>query len=75
MAESISIDEAEIYWQAITIIEAQDKLSRLTDSDWPRMKTGAREKLHKRLYRQAYPSIFRETQQVSNEDLARILKG
>lgn len=73
--EELDVESFQKYWDAITIIEAQEMLNQITVADWPHMKKGSREKLHKGLYRKAYPSIFREQKQVSMDDLARILKG
>jgi hypothetical protein len=50
-------------------------LTRMSIADWPNMKKASREKLHKKLYKQAYPSTFKEKKQVSLEELATILKG
>lgn len=72
---SLSIDELNNYWQAITSIEAQELLKKLTVVDWPNMKKSQREKLHRQLYGDAYPATFKETRKVSNLDLARVLGG
>lgn len=72
---SLDVDSFEIYWQAITTIEAQEMLKTFTCFDWPNIKKGSREKLHRQLYRQAYPASFKEAKQVSNSELAKLLGG
>jgi hypothetical protein len=50
-------------------------LNNLTISDWPNMQKTNRQKLHKNLYRQAYPSIFRNNKELTVESLAKIIGG
>ena len=62
-----------MYWQAITLIEAQETLKSLIISDWPNLKNTEREKRHRQLHMDAYPDSFNETKQVGVNELARIL--
>lgn len=71
----LSIDLFDEYWQAITVIEAQEQLKLLSAQDWTKLKQGTREKQHKQLHRDAYPASFNETKQITNGDLAKILSG
>lgn len=48
----------EEYWQAITIIEARSSLVALTESDYPNLKQGNRDKIHRELYKKAYPAYL-----------------
>lgn len=60
----------------ITVIEAQEMLKQLTVQDWPNQKPRSRERLHKQLYKKAYPDIFNEGKRVSVDSLARaLMKG
>lgn len=63
----------DVMWECITIIEAQDQLKMFNALDWPNMKKGQRQKLHKELYRQAYPSQLRAKNYISVQDLQRIV--
>lgn len=71
----MSIDDIDIYWQCITVVEAQEILLNLRQLDWPNMNKNQREKFHKQLYKMAYPASFKEAKQVSNDHLAKILSG
>lgn len=60
----------------ITVIEAQEMLKQLTVQDWPNQKPKGRERLHKQLYKKAYPDTFKEGRKVSAETLANaLMKG
>lgn len=73
--KGLDIDTFEDYWLAITCIEAQEMLKAFDVSAWPTMKKSQREKLHKALFKKAYPASFKRAKQVSNDDLAKILSG
>ena len=60
-------------WDCITVIEAQNQLTLLTALDFPNMKKTQRQKLHKEVYKLAYPSEIRAKNYVSIEDLQRIV--
>jgi hypothetical protein len=60
-------------WQAITVFEAQEQLRTLTCLDWPNMKKNQRQKLHKELYKLAYPAEIRNKNYISVQDLQRIV--
>lgn len=68
-------EEFATYWDIISIIEAQETLRQLVPATFSGLKKSDREKTHKNLYRQAYPSIFRDTRELKPEDLASILRG
>ncbi len=63
----------ESLWQSMTIIEAQEQLKQLTVADWPNMKKGARDKMHRDLFSKAYPSELKKKNYVSLEDLGKVL--
>lgn len=46
---------AEDYWQAVTILQAQEALIQMKIADYPNMKKADRQKLHKELHKKAYP--------------------
>lgn len=65
----------DIMWECITVIEAQDQLKSFNISDWPNMKKAQRQKLHKELYRQAYPASLRKKNKITADDFAKMLGG
>ena len=64
----------ETLWLAITQIEAQEILSKLSVADWPNMKKEARAKRHRDLFKMAYPEK-NSKKAITPNDLARILGG
>lgn len=72
---SLDVETEYILWESITIIEAQNMLHKITLADFPNMKDGDRNKIHKKLYRQGYPATFRESVELTPEALARALGG
>jgi len=48
-------------WEAITQIEAEQVLIQLQVESWPHMKQSSRDKWHRQLSKQAYPSQFDKT--------------
>lgn len=56
---------------AMETLEAHERLVALSTQDWPNMKKGQREKLHKQLHRAAYPKVHKDP--VSPAELAKIL--
>jgi len=71
----MGIDTFYDYLECLPILESQEMLNNLTISDWPNLKKEARQKLHKSVYKSAYPSIFRSEKRATLEDVARILSG
>lgn len=55
------------------MIEAQEQLKDFTAKDWPNMKKGQREKLHKDLYSKAYPKEMRTKKYITPADLQKVL--
>jgi hypothetical protein len=72
---SLSIDDADRFWDCISIIEAQEHLARLSVMDWPHLKNTEREKQHRSLHLKAFPDSFNGARQVSHGDLAAFLSG
>lgn len=60
-------------WECITMIEAQEQLKAFTVQDWSHMKKAQRTKLHKDLFKQAYPSEIRKKNYISPEELLKVL--
>jgi hypothetical protein len=58
-------------WLAITQIEAQEILGKLTIADWPNMKQEKRSEKHAELKKLAYPVSNKKP--ITVKDLARIL--
>lgn len=59
------------YFDAIRVIDAQERLVEFSTQDRPNMKKSQREKLHKQLHRAAYPATH--SKPVSPQELAKIL--
>lgn len=62
------------YWQCIDALEAQEMMLLLKVQDWPNMKPQERSKLYKNLERAANPVRKSASKQLSNKELADILK-
>jgi len=60
-------------WECVTILEAQDQLKQMALMDWPHMKKAERTKLHKDLFKKAYPSEIRKKNYISADELAKVL--
>ena len=48
------------YYEAITIIEAQDSLIEMNIIDYPRMTKEDRRRYHKEMYKRAYPQELKK---------------
>jgi len=51
-------DVFEVFWKSITAIEARKVLTDFSISMYPELKKGDRDKLHRNIYKQAYPAAF-----------------
>jgi hypothetical protein len=65
----MSVDEYNDAIECMINIEAQDTLNQIMVITWPNMKQKDREKMHKKLYRQAYPDSFKEAKQLTLADV------
>jgi hypothetical protein len=63
----------ETMWGAITMIEAQQELTKLKAQDWSHMSPDDRSAYHGGLYKQAYPDIYKKETQITFEDLQKLL--
>ncbi len=71
---------SEIYWQAITIIEAQGQLLAIRVARSPNMKQEDLHRWHRELHRMAYPKTHDPNQPVLNtaqfsKQLGDVLRG
>lgn len=66
------VNDFEMYFRAITPIEAQEVLLDLTVADFPMMKKGQREKIHSQLKKTAR-SIDAKREPMTTEKLAAII--
>ncbi len=57
------------YYEAITVLEAQDALVTMNISDYPRMKKDDRSKFYREMRKRAYPQHLQK--QMSFEDFAK----
>ena len=69
--ESLPYRIALEYFEAITVIEAQNFLADLTKADYPNLKKEDRRKIHREMHNKAYP--YEEQKPVSAKEMARIL--
>ena len=67
----MSVDDFDSAFHAMLNMEAQETLNSIMISSWPDMKQKDRDKMHKKLYKQAYPDSFKEAKQVSLSDILR----
>lgn len=71
--ERLSFDMARQYFEAISVIKAQDNLITMNIADYPRMKDGSRRDFHRAMHRQANPA---ELSKISTtDDVFRMLNG
>ena len=56
--DNIDEDTAYKYWEAITVIEAQDTMIQMRIADYPMMKTHQRRDFHRSMVKKAYPKTF-----------------
>jgi len=61
------------FWEAIEVIEAQNHLALMKIADFPNLKQAERTKVHKEVYKRAYP--FQKKKSVTWEELQRIMRG
>lgn len=62
-------------WKMITVIEAQETLKQFVIADWPNQSKQQREKVHRDIYKKAYPKEFNKPKEMSNEMIEKILRG
>lgn len=65
-----------MYWQAITVIEAQEMLKQIKVSSFPNMKLADQRRVHKELTKQAFPSVWdKEKNRMTPEEFAKLVHG
>lgn len=69
----LSTRQFNTLWDQITVIEAQDQLKLLQVQDWPNLKKTPRQKIHKNLFNQAYPSQLKTKNYITVEELGKLL--
>lgn len=57
------------------VLAAQETLEALSISGYPHLKREAASKLHREVYRKAYPDAFDKPRPMTGADLARMLNG
>lgn len=60
---------AKEYYEAITVIEAQDNLVKMNITDYPSMGKSGRKSFYRQMRKKAYPEGF--NRQMSIEDFAK----
>ena len=68
-------DNFSDYWEAITVIEAQETLMSYSQADWPNTKKDERRERHRKLHSMAYPNAWKKSEKMSGEQMAELLKG
>lgn len=72
----LDLDLFEELYQWIEPLESQENLAALKLTDYPYMKKEARAKLHKDLYRQAFPKILRgEAKALTAEEISGMINN
>jgi hypothetical protein len=64
-----------MYWEAITIIEAQNMLAAMKVQDYPHLKQSDRSKSYKEIAALAYPKHLQQSKTVSLLDFAKMMAG
>lgn len=64
------MERLDSYFQAIDMIENQELLVTLRSNDWPNLKPQQRKKLHRYIYKKAYPND--KGKSLTLEDMAKI---
>lgn len=62
----------KLYWDAITVIEAQEALLGIQVAAYPHLKTDDQKGLHRNMHRMAYPEDT-DDKVLTTQDFARIL--
>lgn len=73
---TLTMEDCEGLWQAITVLEAREELLRLHAMDWPNTKKEHRNRRHRELKVQGYPPhLSQEVQgrQVSTAEFAAFI--
>lgn len=65
----MSIEDFNEASEAMLMMEAQDTLNLIMCHTWSSMSKKDREKMHKKLYRQAYPDTFKDRKSLSLSDV------
>lgn len=69
----MSIKEFNDYWEAVTIIEAQEVLIAMNVAVYPYMKKADAQKFHRKISRMAYPkNEERATRPLTPSELAQL---
>lgn len=66
----MDMDKLETYYQAIEMIESQNLLVHFKIQDWPNLKKPQRTKLHRDVYKKAYPND--KSRSLSLADLLKV---
>ena len=65
-------NEAMRYFDAITVIEAQNMLISMQVADYPNMKRDDRSRLHREIHKKAYP--FKNVRKMSGKEASEHLR-
>ena len=71
--QSLDWDTAIMYWQGITIIEAQNSLIELSIASYPYMKRNAQQKMHKEFHAQAFPKVHDTSRVLTTKELMELI--
>jgi len=71
----MELDEVEMLWEQITVIEAQEQIKAMKALDFPHQRKQDRQKIHKDLSMSAYPDEMKPKNYVSVETVQRLLGG
>ena len=71
--ENYELSRVNKMWECVTMIEAQEQLKIMTAMDWPNLKKDKRQKLHRELHRQAYPSSISKKDYITVDQLRHLV--
>lgn len=71
---ALGVHEANLYWKAITALEAQELIISFKSANWPNVQAKSKQKILNDLKKVAYPSEYKSGKRdVTTKELADIL--
>jgi len=67
------MEDMNVMYKCITHVHSREMLLTMSCNDYPHAKKGSREKLHKAIYKNAFPDLWEKKPIISMENLADIL--
>lgn len=61
------------YYEAVTVIEAQDRMIEMNIADYPRMKTEGRKRFHREMRKKAYPRSLKAQKEMDFDEFFEVM--